>query len=159
MLEASEAALARWVRLRRTGETDVALFQRQLELSNIGPVRGTAFRCVAVLDNGRLAGCFNINSISRGLVFEADFSWWVSSEFVGRGLATEAGEAMLEKCFLDIPTGLGLHRVHAAIHSGNAPSRRVAEKLGFARNEGANVQVKVDDTWENHLLYVRSVTV
>lgn len=158
MLDVSEAALARWVRLRKPDESNDELFQRQLDLCEAGLTRGISFRCVAVLDNGRLAGCFNINSISRGLVFEADFSWWVSSEFVSQGLATEAGEAMLEHCFADLPAGLGLHRVQAAIHPANLPSKRVAEKLGFTRSEGASVQVRIGDSWENHQLYAKSIT-
>jgi ribosomal-protein-alanine N-acetyltransferase len=158
MIDVSRVQLERWVRPHREGESDLALFERQLMMCEEGDRRGLAFRRVAMLDDGRLAGCFNLNSISRGIICEADFTWWMSSELTGAGLATEAAEAMMEFALLAHPSGLGLHRVQAAIHPSNARSVKMASKLGLKKQEGATVSILMGEQWEAHDLYSRTVT-
>jgi ribosomal-protein-alanine N-acetyltransferase len=158
MVDVSRAQLERWVRPHREGESDVALFERQLKMCEEGDRRGLAFRRVAMLDDGRLAGCFNLNSISRGIICEADFTWWMSSELTGAGLATEAAEAMIEFALLAHPNGLGLHRIQAAIHPSNARSIKMASKLRLKKQDGATVSILMDEQWEAHELYSRTIT-
>lgn len=155
MIEASRAEVERWVRPHREGETDEQLFERQLVMCREGDERGLAARRVAVLDDGRIAGCFNLNSITRGLIFEADFTWWISTNLAGRGLGTEGAEAMLDYAFFDLPRGLGLHRVQAAVHPENVRSVRMAQKLGLKKQEGATVAIRFGDEWQAHDLYAR----
>jgi ribosomal-protein-alanine N-acetyltransferase len=50
-------------------------------------------------------------------------AWW------GRGVMSEALAAMLRHGF----DSMGLHRISACIHPENAPSLRLAERLGFVR--------------------------
>ncbi|MFZ4573544.1 MAG: GNAT family N-acetyltransferase [Phycisphaerales bacterium] len=159
MIRSSESELKKWVHPHREGESDEELFVRHLALCREGEARGIAARRVAILDDGRIAGCFNLNSISRGLVFEADFAWWIATDLWGQGLGTEAAQAMLDLAFLDLPRGLGLHRVQAAIHPINERSLRMALRLGFKLQEGARVSVRVGDRWEAHDLYARSLSV
>lgn len=158
MIKASRAELDRWVRPHREGESDDALFDRQLKMCEEGDRRGAAFRRVAMLDDGRLAGCFNLNSISRGIICEADFTWWVTTELTGIGLATEAAEAMIEFALLPTPTGLGLHRVQAAIHPHNSASLKMTRKLGLKKQEGSTVSILMDEHWEAHDLYSRTIS-
>ena len=158
MLEASRVELDRWVRPHRDGESDAQLFERQLQMCKDGDSRGAAARRVAILDDGRMAGCFNLNSITRGLIFEADFTWWVASDLTGQGLGTEAAQAMFDLAFMDLPRGLGLHRVQAAIHPENARSLRMAAKLGLARQPGATVSILMGEMWQAHDLYAKVIT-
>ncbi len=155
MVRDSRAELLKWVHPHREGESDEQLFERQLVMCRDGDERGLAARRVAVMDDGRMAGCFNMNSITRGLIFEADFTWWISSDLVGQGLGTEGAEAMLDYAFLDLPRGLGLHRVQAAIHPDNARSLSMARKLGLKRQEGATVSIRMGEDWQPHDLYAR----
>lgn len=58
---------------------------------------------------------------------EAELGWLIAPEHQGRGLGTEAGQALLDICF----GPLGLRRVVASTFEANQASRRVAEKLGM----------------------------
>ena len=55
-----------------------------------------------------------------------ELGWTIIPEYQGKGYATEAARMMLEYAF----TELKQPRVMSLIHPDNAPSRRVAEKLG-----------------------------
>lgn len=58
---------------------------------------------------------------------ECDTGFWVRKEAQGRGLATEAANAMIHYAF----HALGMRRVGLTHSQGNEASRRIAEKLGF----------------------------
>jgi [ribosomal protein S5]-alanine N-acetyltransferase len=58
---------------------------------------------------------------------EATLAFYLSREYWGRGLATEAGRAFIEFGFGQ----LNLARIVATVEVGNAASLRVLEKLGF----------------------------
>jgi RimJ/RimL family protein N-acetyltransferase len=55
-----------------------------------------------------------------------ELGWTIVPEYQGRGYATEAAHMLLQYAF----TALDQPRVTSLIHPDNAPSRRVAEKLG-----------------------------
>jgi RimJ/RimL family protein N-acetyltransferase len=81
-------------------------------------------------DAGLLAGFCGFVSAREG----AEMGWRLGSQCWGRGLATEAAQAVL-KFGVD---SLGFRRVTATVHCDNQASLRVAEKLGMsveARNE------------------------
>jgi ribosomal-protein-alanine N-acetyltransferase len=157
ILALSRQHLSRHSCLHREGESDAALFARHLEVCRVGDERGTAWRRVGVLDEGRIAGCFNLNSIARGLTFEADANWWLSADAVGLGLGYEGVAAMLDYALADLPSGLGLHKVHAAIMPSNMASIRLAERVGLSRQSTGKVSIKIGERWEFHEVYSRSV--
>jgi [ribosomal protein S5]-alanine N-acetyltransferase len=66
-----------------------------------------------------------------------------------QGIGSEAVSAMLEYCFGE----LGLHRLQAFIHPDNAPSRALAEKLGFRCEGLLRDNLRVGDEWRDDLLY------
>lgn len=55
-----------------------------------------------------------------------ELGWTIIPEYQGRGYATEAARMLLDYAF----TTLDRPHVVSLIHPDNAPSRRVAEKLG-----------------------------
>ncbi len=59
---------------------------------------------------------------------QCDTGYWVRKSAQGRGLATETANAMLRYAF----GALGMQRVGLTHSIGNEPSRRIAQKLGFA---------------------------
>jgi [ribosomal protein S5]-alanine N-acetyltransferase len=71
-----------------------------------------------------------------------------------QGVATEAVSAMIEFCFRD----LGLHRLQALIHPGNAPSLKLIEKLGFRREGLMRDNLRVAGEWRDDLLCARLST-
>ncbi len=143
--------------LHRDGESDDQLFARQLELCCNGDDHATAWRRVGVLHDGRIAGCFNINTITRGLSFEGDANWWVSAEVLRQGIGREGVTAMLDHAQEDMPQGLGLHSIHAAIMPGNIASIRLAERVGLRRQPTAKVSIRIGERWEFHEMWSRTV--
>jgi RimJ/RimL family protein N-acetyltransferase len=64
-------------------------------------------------------------------VRECDTGFWVRKGAQRRGIATETANAMVRYAF----GALGMQRVGLTHSRGNEPSRRIAEKLGFALHE------------------------
>jgi RimJ/RimL family protein N-acetyltransferase len=147
--------LARFSPLHRPGESDEALFDRQLRLSREGLDAGIGFRLIGVTDDERVVGAFNLNAITRGLTFRADCNWWVSAEFTGAGYATEGLSALLGHAGADLPGGLGLFEVSAYINRVNASGIRLARKVGFVRAGEDHTYLRMGDRWELHDLWVR----
>lgn len=58
---------------------------------------------------------------------QCDTGYWVRKSAQRQGFATETTNALLRYAF----GALGMHRVGLTHSSGNEPSRRIAEKLGF----------------------------
>jgi ribosomal-protein-alanine N-acetyltransferase len=48
---------------------------------------------------------------------------------------------------------LGLHRIEAACLPRNGPSRGLLEKLGFREEGYAREYLRIDGTWQDHVLY------
>lgn len=155
VIQASRAHLARWSALHRPCESDRALFDRQLAMCREGDERGTAWRRAAFLKDGRLAGCFNLNSIIRGLSFEADANWWVSAELSRQGLGTEGVNALIDHALTDLPRGLGLNLVRASIAPENEVCRRLAANVGL-QPTGEKVWLAVGGRWEKHDVFHRA---
>ena len=59
---------------------------------------------------------------------QCDTGFWVRKSAQGRGIATETANAMVRYAF----GALGMQRVGFTHSLGNEPSRRIAERLGFA---------------------------
>ena len=153
-LTRNRESLARWLPLNQPGETDDMFFERQRVLCEEGDRSQKSFRRSGVMRDGTPAGFFALNSISRGLAWEADAIWWVDSGFRGRGVATAGVCALLDHAFGDLPGGLGLHGVHCGIEAGNDPSVRVAEKCGFVHDPSKRSHLQVGDRWAMHEFYL-----
>ncbi len=140
--------------LHHPGESDSDLFERQLRLAQEGDLSRGGCRRLAVLDDGTIVGGFNLNQISRGLIFEADANWWVDLAQYRRGLGTKGVALLLAYAIADLPDGLGLHRVTCGIVAGNEASERIARRTGFIRQEGVNSNFQVAGRWVRHNVYV-----
>lgn len=154
----SRPQLERYYDLWQPGDTDDAVFDRQLELTRLGAATGTACRRGAFLQDGRFVGCFNISGIERGLEFTGEAAWWIRSDLGRMGLGTEGVKGMLEYA-IDETTrgGLGLLRVVAHLHPQNIASRRLATKAGMHEEYGKRVAVKLHNEWVPHITFVRKV--
>ena len=75
--------------------------------------------------SGELLGCAGINQVNRVHEF-GNLGYWVRAGRTGNGVAGAAAKAVARYGF----EGLGLARLEIVAHPDNAPSRRVAEKLG-----------------------------
>jgi RimJ/RimL family protein N-acetyltransferase len=150
ILRSDEAYLHKGINVRRPGESIDQCFDRLLAACSDGDTSGLEWRRVGVLNDGRLAGMFQLLAIDHALLAKADAGWWVSRGCAGNGLATEAVAAMIEFALTDLPRGLGLVQVDAAIAPDNAPSQLVARRAGFQSMAGETTQVLLGDRFEAH---------
>lgn len=75
---------------------------------------------------GLIVGYTGVGTVSISGLERLEWGWRLVPEARGRGLATEATAALL-----DVADATDDGEILCLIHPENAPSRRVAEKLGF----------------------------
>ena len=156
MFARSRAHLDRWASLHHPGESDHELFERQLRLAQEGDASLGGCRRLGVLDDGTIVGGFNLNQISRGLIFEADANWWIDIAQCRRGFGTRGVALLLAHALGDLPNGLGLHRVTCGIVAGNEASERLARRTGFVHQDGVRSHLQIESRWVRHDIYVAS---
>ncbi len=95
---------------------------------------------------GRIVGVANLSRIDRGPLMGASAGWYGLAGGTGRGWMAEAVSRLLDLAFGE----LGLHRVEANVQPGNAPSRRLAARVGF-RLEGFSPRyLRIGGAWRDH---------
>ncbi len=104
---------------------------------------------VFLRDGERFAGEVSLGNVQRGPFQSAYVGYWIDEGAAGHGYIPEGVVLMLRYAFDD----LRLHRIEAAIVPRNAPSRRVADKLGL-RDEGvARRLLQIRGVYEDHVRY------
>lgn len=79
-----------------------------------------------LLLDGALCGAIRVRDIDR-FDRKAKIGYFVGSQFQGKGIVSSSVRAVLAYCF----EALDLNRMELRCAAGNAPSMRVAERLGF----------------------------
>lgn len=82
----------------------------------------------------------------------AELGYWLSEEFWGRGIMTEAVAAFTDFCFENFQ----LRRIHAEPFGNNPASARVLEKAGFTLEGRLKNNVLKDGKVLDSLLYART---
>lgn len=96
-----------------------------------------------------LVGQLTVGGVTWGSMCSANIGYWIDERYAGRGITPTAVALAADYCFQE----MGLHRIEVCIRPENAPSRRVAEKLGF-REEGLRPRyLHIDGAWRDHLVY------
>lgn len=107
----------------------------------------------AIRSSGTLAGVVGLYRLGNG---SGDLGFWMDPAFRGKGLLTEACNAVLDYSLAESPEGLGLVRVGWNAYAGNIGSARVAQKLGFrfegVSRLGAALRGELRDDWGASLL-------
>lgn len=98
-----------------------------------------------------LVGACNITHIERGTAQSAKLGYWIGEKFTGRGFARASVHAATDYCF----TGLGLHRVEAAVQSDNSASIKVLQASGFSFEGTARGLLKINGEWRDHDIYAK----
>ena len=99
--------------------------------------------------SGRLCGGISIAGIRRGVSQSGQVGYWMGQPFAGRGLMLDALQALIPFAF----QSLRLHRIEAACIPENGRSVRVLEKAGFRREGLLRSYLKINDIWQDHVLY------
>ena len=79
----------------------------------------------------------------------AQLGYWLGSPHLRKGYMSDAVAAVLPYTFF----GLRLHRVEAATLPTNGSSIRVLERNGFVREGYARRYLKINDDWQDHILF------
>jgi ribosomal-protein-alanine N-acetyltransferase len=151
----SEDFFRPWMPMAPARQTLEQLFTAQLKRACRGWATGTNLRMVAELDDGRLAGFFNLNEIVMGSFRCSYAGWRVNVEVARQGYATEAVNGLLDLAFAAAPRGLGLHRVQANIIPANEASIALATRCGFRREGLAVRYLEVAGRWQDHVMFAK----
>jgi ribosomal-protein-alanine N-acetyltransferase len=100
-------------------------------------------------DDDVLLGGLTLSNVRRGVTQAAVLGYWLGQPFIRRGYMTEAVGAVAGFAFDE----LRLHRLDAATMPTNYASIRVLERNGFRREGLAQRLLKINGTWEDHVLH------
>lgn len=109
---------------------------------------GYAFAIFCLADD-RLIGGVSLSNVRRGVTQAGQLGYWLGLPHIGQGFMADAVAAMLPYAFF----GLRLHRIEAATLPTNARSIRVLERSGFEREGYARRYLKINDEWQDHILF------
>jgi [ribosomal protein S5]-alanine N-acetyltransferase len=109
---------------------------------------GYSFLIVSEGDE-QLLGGLTLSNVRRGVTQAAVLGYWLGLPFIRNGYMTAAVGAAAKFAFDD----LRLHRLEAATMPHNAASIRVLERNGFRREGIAQRLLKINGTWEDHVLH------
>ena len=145
--------LERWEPVAEAGSADPALdfeaFRARCAAWERQRHFDAAYGFGLFLDNGRFVGEVSIGSVQRGPFQMGYIGYWVDEACSGKGYVPEGVVVLIRYAF----ETLRMHRLEAAIVPRNAPSRRVAEKLGL-RDEGtAHRFLQIQGVYEDHIRY------
>jgi [ribosomal protein S5]-alanine N-acetyltransferase len=104
-----------------------------------------------LLDEERIVGVINVSGIARGPFLSANLGYWVDKDYNGRGV----GSAAVAYAVGAARTELGLHRLQAATLPHNVASQTILKRSGFEEIGRAPAYLRIDQAWEDHLLYQR----
>lgn len=96
---------------------------------------------------GKPAGSISLKQLSWD-VSCGEIGYWLSPDFVGKGIVTQAAEAILEYGFNHV----GLHKIEIWAAEENEKSKHVPERLGFVK-EG----VRRDNEYLNGRYYTMAI--
>jgi RimJ/RimL family protein N-acetyltransferase len=115
-----------------------------------------------ILERPTISFCIDIDNVAAGGIgirighdvhkYTAELGYWLSEQFWGRGVMSEAVSAFAHFCFSNFP----LHRIYAEPYSNNAASVRVLEKAGFVLEGRLKENVIKDGKRLDSLLYART---
>jgi RimJ/RimL family protein N-acetyltransferase len=115
-------------------------WRRLLSAAGFWPLLGYGYWSAVLKADGSFVGQLGFGDMKReeslGIADLPEIGWLFSGQARGRGIATEAVAAVLDWG----RTSLHAKQVVALIGMANAPSRRVAEKLGFDVHDEAVLQ-------------------
>lgn len=98
-----------------------------------------------------LVGGLTIEHVRLGAAMSASLGYWLGVGATGRGLMTEALEAVTAYAF----ETLNLSRLEAACLPENGPSRRLLLRCGFQEEGLARAYLRIDGAWRDHVVYER----
>lgn len=105
--------------------------------------------CIVV--DGAVAGGIHLRQRDDVSRITAEIGYWLGERWWGRGIMTEAADAVVAYGFANLP----IERIEAFVFDGNVGSCRVLEKCGFAFEARLRRAVIKDGTILDNLVYAK----
>lgn len=138
--------MTRWLSFDSlTREQQAQRLEDAIERSRLTP-RTEYYLAVTTDENDQMIGFARLGLSG---VKAAKLGYAISYDHQGKGYATDAARSMVAYGF----TGLGLHRISAAIGPDNAASIAVVRQLGFAHEGRLRDHVYTNGAWRDSELY------
>ena len=96
-------------------------------------------------------GGINISNIRRGVAQDCTIGYWIGQPFARQGHARNAVRAVVAHAL----ETMCLHRIQAACIPSNFRSRGLLESLGFREEGYARGYLRINDMWQDHVLYAK----
>jgi [ribosomal protein S5]-alanine N-acetyltransferase len=96
-----------------------------------------------------LLGAITLSNVQRGVAQMATLGYWIGEPFAGQGFMTDALATIADFA----KDELKLHRLQAACIPTNAASIALLQRRGFAREGFAKSYLKINDQWQDHILW------
>jgi ribosomal-protein-alanine N-acetyltransferase len=123
--------------------------EKVIEQSLLAYKKDTGYAFGIFIENVHLIGRVNLSNVVRGVFQNATLGYSIDFEYTGRGWMSDAVRWVTQFGF----SSLLLHRIQAAVMPHNTPSIRVLEKCGFRQEGLAQRYLKINDQWQDHLLF------
>ncbi len=104
---------------------------------------------IFALAGDNIVGGVSLSNVRRGVTQAAQLGYWLGLPHLRNGYMADAVAAILPYTFF----GLRLHRIEAATLPTNQSSVRVLERNGFEREGYARRYLKINDEWQDHILF------
>ncbi|MHA7305894.1 GNAT family N-acetyltransferase [Arthrobacter sp. TMN-49] len=104
-------------------------------------------------DGAQVVGRISLADIVRGAFQNGHLGYWIAQDYQGRGLATAA-----TRFACTAAAELGLHRVQAGTLLHNVASRTVLARCGFTTIGAAENYLKINGSWQDHVLFQKILT-
>jgi [ribosomal protein S5]-alanine N-acetyltransferase len=110
---------------------------------------GVELHLLCRIEDGAIAGVFNLSEIVRGPMQSAYLGYYGAAPHVRRGYMTEGMELLFRQAF----TRYKLHRLEANVQPDNKRSVALATRTGFRREGYSPRYLKVGGRWRDHIRF------
>lgn len=140
--------LAPWEATPPLGAGRPATFRAMVRALRRQAAEGHGLPFVITWDR-HLVGQLTVSGIAHGSARWAQIGYWIDRAVANRGITTLAVAMATDHCLHT----LGLHRIELVIRPENAPSIRVARKLGFVEEGMRRRYLHISGDWRDHLAF------
>ncbi len=138
--------LGQWLSWPKHANT-VEFFREFFQSSQQNFAQSTALNC-AILYQGKVAGNLGFNRIEIGSK-QAEIGYWLSSDYQGRGIMTQAVKALCEWAFC----ALDLNHIDVCVATENRASCAVCQRLKMDLVERRVNAEQIDGQYFDHFVY------
>ena len=100
-------------------------------------------------DSKELIGGINISNVQRSVMQTCNIGYWLGEPYIKKGYMEESMRSIIPYIFMN----LKINRIQAFTLINNTSSRNLLEKLNFKYEGVLRKVMKINNVWEDHMLY------